>query len=1299
MLTGSASGAANFTGATPSTNQIGMVSGFTAASFTMNDGRSLSAGEVISGAGLTIHDLGTLFVAFVIANSISLTASDMTVSNLTGVTGISLTATTGYITEAGMIATPFLSGSAAGSVSLTGSNTIAAIGNFTASGFTLNNGTDLSINGTLAGGPSVAIANGGSLTVNGSIMASSVSLTGANVTIPGFVSDGGEGTTSLIATAGTIGETGTLIAGTLSGSSAGATNLTGETPTTNQVAALGNFGAAIFNLNDGISLTIGGSVNGGPLAGILDNGVLTVGGTLAATNIGLNAFGLAIPGTVSDGGSGSVSLHATAGTISETGTLIAGVLGGDATGAASFTGASPTANRVATLGGFSAAGFTLNDGSDLSIDATVNGGASIALAGAGSISETGSGALIAPTVTGSAGGVASFTGANQIPSLGNFTAAGFTLNDVLALNVAGTLNGGGSAQLGSAGAINETGTIIAAALSGSAAGPANFTGTNRLGALGNFTAAGFTLSNSQDLTIAGSVNGGSSASIGVAGALTITGNVTANTIALSATGGMTIPGSVVDTNSVTLTAGGSIDETGTLVAGLLTGSAAGNASLTGGGNQVANLGGFTAGGSFSLTDATDLLISTTLTAPKIVIDAGGNQIVFADGATIVTGGTARPPGALASFPSAANSANGAFLSAGSFVQQGNSFLAGLAGGPDIVRIDASGGRISLDQTGGLQGPQTWLILGLTSAAATGNLFVQTLDLQVRRREQRLACRLGRRTDRRGGRRRRRHPAGAQRQLPLQLLCDRFGELRAAAERKRADRQSAQRTRHRCPVQPGRAGRLAAADRFGVGLLSMRVKSKNNTDYAEEGTRIARSINILAQRVKPLFSIARSANNGASRRENPACANLVVLNSSPCNPCAFFRVIRVILSCPGSLSLLQFLALALLAACQTPPPEAYVHGSGTAARPVVQVALGKNSVGEDCTQQADGQGAEVFCGSWQQPSARVRPGGPGTEADLARQATDSPWRAALDSRFRCAAPVATSILGGHPAQLMQCTRLVGGWTHVAMVALVNNNVWYADGVLPAAQAMERAIGVLSGIMRADAAPPDSGADALLASRLAARAFGSGDIGQFYQLMAAGTRANLEDNPGAAESAFRAALALQQKALGKDNPNTATTRMSLALQLSDEGRYAEADVLFSDAAKLAPATADVTAAAKLLHYRGLDALNQGQIEPALALLTQADAAYAAEVPAELLNAHAHPVGPTNQFTRAGQAHIAELLPNRELLTDPQAQSALLGLIEARRYRGVVLRMMGRTAEADAALASASDSRAPMGWRGRS
>jgi hypothetical protein len=86
-----------------------------------------------------------------------------------------------------------------------------------------------------------------------------------------------------------------------------------------------------------------------------------------------------------------------------------------------------------------------------------------------------------------------------------------------------------------------------------------------------------------------------------------------------------------------------------------------------------------------------------------------------------------------------------------------------------------------------------------------------------------------------------------------------------------------------------------------------------------------------------------------------------------------------------------------------------------------------------------------------------------------------------------------VLGGNPAELMQCTRLVGGWPHVAMVALVNGTVFYSDGVLPAAQVMERSIGVLAGVTHADAVAPSSSADALLASRLAARSFGSGTSG--------------------------------------------------------------------------------------------------------------------------------------------------------------------------------------------------------------
>jgi hypothetical protein len=383
---------------------------------------------------------------------------------------------------------------------------------------------------------------------------------------------------------------------------------------------------------------------------------------------------------------------------------------------------------------------------------------------------------------------------------------------------------------------------------------------------------------------------------------------------------------------------------------------------------------------------------------------------------------------------------------------------------------------------------------------------------------------------------------------------------------------------------------------------------------------------------------------------------------------------------ASLCLLALLA-ALLSGCEKPPADAYFHGSQPGGRPAAQVAIGRNSVGEDCTQDtATGQSTDVYCGTWQQPSARIRSGGAGNAGELAQLATASSWRTDIDNRFHCDAPVATTILGGNPAELMQCTRLIGGYPQVAMVALVNNTVWYADGVLPAEQVMVKSIGVLAGVTRADAVPPSSAADGLLASRLAAKAFSSGDVGQFEALMVAGTRANLAGNPVAAESAFRAALALQQKALGKNDPNTATALASLALQYSDESRYSEADALFAEAEKLAPQSADATARARLLHYRGLDAMNQGQPEEALKLLTEADAAYAAEVPQDALSAKAPPIAPTSSFTRT-QIRVADLMPSQDLVTNPRARAALLGLIEVRRYRAVVLRILGRDEEANA------------------
>ena len=323
--------------------------------------------------------------------------------------------------------------------------------------------------------------------------------------------------------------------------------------------------------------------------------------------------------------------------------------------------------------------------------------------------------------------------------------------------------------------------------------------------------------------------------------------------------------------------------------------------------------------------------------------------------------------------------------------------------------------------------------------------------------------------------------------------------------------------------------------------------------------------------------------------------------------------------------------------------------------------------------------DIFCGAYEQPSAHVRSG---ENAPLAGLATASPWRTALDTRFACNPPRPTTILGDEPAMLLECTRHIGGWPQVALVASVGGSTYYADGLLPTLPVMERAIGVMSGRVAAGSAAPSSGADALLAARLASQAFSSGNIGQYERLMLLGTRANLSGNFISAEKAYRAALTLQRKALGHDNPNTVSALMLLALQLSDEGSLTEADALFAEADRLAPHASDQAAPARLLHYRALHSLNQDRDADALQLLDQAEAAYAALLPTGALTVRP----PVRPVMAGARGTINDLPPGDELTLDPVHRDALIGVIEVRRYRAMVLRDLHRTADSVAAIDSA-------------
>jgi CHAT domain-containing protein len=372
-------------------------------------------------------------------------------------------------------------------------------------------------------------------------------------------------------------------------------------------------------------------------------------------------------------------------------------------------------------------------------------------------------------------------------------------------------------------------------------------------------------------------------------------------------------------------------------------------------------------------------------------------------------------------------------------------------------------------------------------------------------------------------------------------------------------------------------------------------------------------------------------------------------------------------------LLLLSVLVVPVSCATPPAADYVAG-GT-ARTAGAVSAGQDTAGEACTRQPspDG-GADIYCGDWDQPSAHLRPVPAAPLAELAAE-----LRASLAARFDCEDPGPPTPLEGGQALVMACTRRVGGWPYAALVTVSGSQAWMADGVRPAIPVMARAIATLSG--RAPAPGGDAAAtDPLLARRLAARAFSSGDIGQYETLMQAGAQANQQGDFVGAEAAYRAAAALQEKALGPDDANLCTALMSQAVQLSDQGRFAEADAVFARARRLAalPGLSDDAARPRLLHYEGLHLLNQGKDAEALPLLDQAEAGYLALLPADT------PTRPVQVAAAGGPAAaLAGQFAAAGLVADPVANAALLGAVEVLRNEAVALRRLGRTQQAAAAL----------------
>lgn len=376
-------------------------------------------------------------------------------------------------------------------------------------------------------------------------------------------------------------------------------------------------------------------------------------------------------------------------------------------------------------------------------------------------------------------------------------------------------------------------------------------------------------------------------------------------------------------------------------------------------------------------------------------------------------------------------------------------------------------------------------------------------------------------------------------------------------------------------------------------------------------------------------------------------------------------------------LVQWFVAALvagMAGCTRPPPDAYVQSGGSRVTDQ-SVDLGRNAVGEACVYTPGaGPVTDVYCGAWQQPSARVQAVGTGDTAGVVAAMTASPWRTAIDANYACGAPRPVALANG-PALQMDCTGKVGGWPYAALGMAAGGRVWLADGVVSAVPAIGQSVAVLSGQQTAKTVS-SAAVLAQQAERTGQQALATGDSRQYDLLMVQGGQANLVDNPVAAESAYSAALAVQEKALGRDNPNLAEPLMHLGLQLSNEGRFGEADAEFRRAETLAPRQqGDATLATRLQYYEALHALNQNQYQAALGKLGTAEAGFQKVVnPGQY-----RPRASGNSFNATLESMVAT--PD-----DRQQTQALIGLVETWRSEAEVLRELHRPADGAAKLQQA-------------
>ncbi len=211
-----------------------------------------------------------------------------------------------------------------------------------------------------------------------------------------------------------------------------------------------------------------------------------------------------------------------------------------------------------------------------------------------------------------------------------------------------------------------------------------------------------------------------------------------------------------------------------------------------------------------------------------------------------------------------------------------------------------------------------------------------------------------------------------------------------------------------------------------------------------------------------------------------------------------------------------------------------------------------------------------------------------------------WQAALSARAQCGA--ASPAPGGLPATLTTCKLAQGGAPYVVFASTRGAGLTVAEGLAPLADVIETGLKVAlgtakppaSGALQTSAAQAEIAADfPNMGGLAAAEAAAAADPDR---LRARGYVQNNEWKFDEAETAFRA-LVSEGEARNAPPVQRAEALLNLAMNISNNGRFDEAEGFFEEAEALIPAD-DALLRARSLNYRALHERNRGRFGAAIA-----------------------------------------------------------------------------------------------------